>query len=516
MRPLYRGLFWTTFLLAAICLAGMIGTVFYVGRLSWESQRWQETVDRELMQQHLSPAPKSQAADAPLTAEQKAELQNSVAGTRAMLIAEIHAADAEERAILDRLITLVGVFSAILGLCTFATVKLAREDAKDQAARIEGDLKAFKVQSKSDLDAFKSVVLGELDTFKNKTLNETEGMKTSTAGRLQDLREETRLKLEELTRTTTAKIDEFQRKIWSEMPEMRTLKESLRELMVELDRTIPNDADWNDALAYDSLSTSKRESILITEGTVSGLRIFVSRDTPVLVTTLAKLYRSLAHFYFGRYRAEKTEADGERAHLYTKMAGELEPNDPAADRLRGAIYLAQYRIYKAKVTKAAAPIPKKEQEVMETLLKSAEDFLEDALEKVASDAGAALNFALAARYREHFDRAIEISEAAIGNREHMTPQQVHKYLPSLYVNLACYLARKADKGAPADADPLREKAVMVLEGGLKYLQEKKNKAGIKALGESIAREKDRMDAFRNLGGKNLGSLDLLIAESQKE
>ena len=553
MRQVYRALFWVTLVLSAACLVGMAASAWYVRQLALENRSWQETVDKELALQHLNPPPTSTAANAALTPEQKAELQNSIAGARASLIAEIRAADADQRAILDRLITLVSVFSAILGLCAFATVKLARDDAKDQAKRIEGDLAAFKTQSNTDLTTFrgtiegglttlktttetdlntlkikieaelssfrtteqtelatfKNAIIGDLEAFKVKTLTDTSGMKAATEGSLESTRETTRLKLEELTRNVTTQIEDFQRKIWSELPEMRNLKDSLRNLMLELERTIPNVADWNEAAAYESLSGATRESILIAESTMNALQIFVSRDSQANAATQAGLYRSLARFYFGRFRADSVDADAQRADIYARKAGELEPGNPATDRVRGSIYLAQYRIVK----KAAGQAPTmKDTERMNALLKTASDFLKDAMKMDPTDAGAALNLALAARYRENFDEAIRISNDAIGNRDKMNSLQVQKYLPSLYLNLACYLARRADRQADADAQNNgRKEAVKALSDGMEYLEGRKNAEGVTALREMIMRELRRQDAFKNLGKENLDAVEALAS-----
>jgi len=478
MSRFYKVLLWITNVTSVVCLLLVMGSVIHLGWLSVETKSWQQAIDQELAGEQLngrlpSTTEGGPGAAAPLTAEQKAELQQSMAGARTLLLAEIHAADADERAILDRLITLVGVFSAILGLCAFATVKLAREDAQAQQNRIKADLEDFKASSKTDLENFKT-------------------------------------------------------SIWSELPEMRNLKDSLRDLMLDLDRTIPREADWNEELSYSHLNVLERERILIAESTVNALQIFVSRNSSANVATQANLYRTLARFYFGRFRAKKEEEDAERADIYARKAGELEPNNSTTDRLRGSIFLAQYRILKEKIAEQAkakqagaqsgAPQQveaKPDLERLESLLTAAVDFLEDAMEKDGSDAGAALNLALAARYREQFDKAIEISEKAIANRGKMSDQRVLKYLPSLYLNLACYHARRADKPG-SDSQKERKAAVGVLSAGMQYLQDRKNSGAVDSLCTKINNEKGRDDAFKNLGDENIAALDALIATAQKK
>src|SRR5277367_207169 len=136
MSKFYKVLLWITSVASLLCLSLVIWSVIFLGLHSVEDKTWRQTIDTELKaeQQGSRAAPEGAGAGAttPLTAEQKLELQQSIAGARTLLLAEIHAADADERAILDRLITLVGVFSVILGFCAFATVRLAREDALAQ------------------------------------------------------------------------------------------------------------------------------------------------------------------------------------------------------------------------------------------------------------------------------------------------------------------------------------------------------------------------------------------------
>jgi hypothetical protein len=282
---------------------------------------------------------------------------------------------------------------------------------------------------------------------------------------------------------------------------------------MELERTIPSESDWNEAVAYERLSVMKRESILIAESTVNALQVFVSRDATANVATQAKLYSALARFYFGRFRANSDDADAERADLYARRAGEMEPKDSATDRLRGAISTAQYRILKKRASEASAqPISQKDSEMLDTMLTKAEGFLKDAIKKDSSDAGAALNLALTARYRDDLDRAIQVSRDAIAKRDEMSGPNVQKYLPSLYLNLSCYLARKAEKEPDATMrTEKRREVVELLQEAMKYLQDRKNIDAMAALGEMILREKRRQDAFKNLGQENLDALDAVVA-----
>src|SRR5271165_3222095 len=109
MSRFYKGLLWITSVASVVYLTMVIWSVVDAGRRTVASKAWQQTLEEELQAMRPLPAGKEQTPPAPLTAEEKIALEQSVAEARALLITEIHAADADERAILDRLITLVGV-----------------------------------------------------------------------------------------------------------------------------------------------------------------------------------------------------------------------------------------------------------------------------------------------------------------------------------------------------------------------------------------------------------------------
>jgi len=497
MAKLYRLLQWIAVALSGACLVLILGLVFYMARLSQEEKSWRQIMEEEVKAQQPAPLKKTPDADAPLTAEQKIELQRVVAEARTQLIAEIHAVDADERAILDRLITLVGVFSAILGLCAFATVRLAREDAIAQAKRID-----------KDLDAFKAAATNDLAAFKNRTIAETMTLQTSTEASLQSAQDSSKLGLEALTRNTSSQIEEFRRNIWSELPEMRNLKDGLRNLLLDLERTIPSESNWNAERAYESLSESERQNILITESTVNALRIFISGYSTANLETQARLYRALARFYLGRFRVEKLEQDAERADIYARRSQEIEPENSDNYRLRGALYLAKYRILKKNPPATPSLIFT---EKLASLLSAAEGLLSEATRKNDKDAGAAYNLALATSYRDNFDKAIAISKEAIEKRDELSYQQVRKYLPNLYINLACFLAKKADKEGDATVQASsRENAVTVLQEGLAYFEKRDISLGIQALRIGIQRERQDTGAYKNLTPEQKASLDAML------
>jgi hypothetical protein len=493
-----RGLRVASYYLALLCLLLMCALTLWTAWLSYRTRPWQD-LSRNVNQQSAPAGAESGQSTEPLTAEQKLQLQNDVAQTQASLINEIRANDTNERAILDRLITLVGVYSAILGLTAFFTLRLAREDALAQIAR-----------SAQDLENFETTATQGLEIFKNKATLDITNLKTATDGSLQNFQESTKLQLEALTKNTGFQIENFQKKIWSELPEMRNLKDSLRNLLLELERTIPAETNWNSEKGYESLNESQKQRILINEATINALQIFVSADSTANKDILARFYRALARFYLGRYRLEKVTAEGdaERADIYACKSLELETENGEAYTLRGTLYLARYRILKS-----VTPAAEWKSDQLALLLSKAESFLREAHHRDKKDVGASYNLAIALRNRDALDEAIQVSVDAITRRLDFPSSSSRKYMPDLYVNLAGYYGIKADGTAAADEKKaLRGDAIKVLKDGHAFFVEKNMPTSMKKFIDSILREqnKDTGD-FRNFDAEQNQQIAALIA-----
>jgi hypothetical protein len=496
---LYKILRIASYSLGILCLVLMLALTLWTAWLSYRSKAWQD------VNHNIGTPPPLSVADAPqpakpLTAEQKLQLQNNVAEVQASLIAEIRANDLNERSILDRLITLVSVYSGILGLTAFFTLRLAREDALAQIDR-----------SKNDLENFELAATRDLETFKNKAVSEITNLKTATDASLQAVQENTKLQLEALTRNTSLQIEDFQKRIWSELPEMRNLKESLRNLLAELERTIPAETNWNSEKGYESLNESQKQKILISESTVGALQIFVSAESTGTKEVLARFYRALARFYLGRYRIEKVkvDADAERADIYACKSLEIETENGEAYTLRGTLYLARYRI------KRAVPVSEWKSDELGLLLSKAESFLREAHRRDKNDGGASYNLAIALRNRDALDEAIAISIDAVDRRLELSNSSMRKYLPDLYVNLAGYFAIKADQTADAiERKSIREQAIETLKGGNTFFLEKKYPASLKKFIDSTLREQNEDTGdFRNFDAEQKRMIEEIIASA---
>ena len=465
-----------------------------------------------------------------MTAEEKLALQSGLADTQEKLVREIRAYDSDERAVLDRLITPVGLYSAVLGLAAFFSLRFARENAKTDLAGFkavaQNDLTGFKITSQTDLNNFKTTIQSDFGNFKTTTQAELNNFRTTTQGDLTTFKTNTQTDLTAYKSATTSDLDifknkteatmtamrlgveEFQKKIWSELPEMRNLKDGLRDLLLDLERTIPAETNWNAARPYENLDETQRQKILIGEATVGALQVFVSSESSVNRETLARFFRALARFYLGRVRIEKQTADAERANIYAWKSQDMEPESVDGYRLRGALYLAKYRNLKKD---ASVPDSAEKSNKLETWLGEAESFLGGAMKWDSNDAGAAYNLALLHLYRDQLDRAIDLSRETIGKQDNFSHLHVRKYLPSIYLNLGCFLAKKADLEKERQAqEKLREEAVKAVEEGYVYFEKKKISLGIQALRDGIRREKMDTGDFRNLSAAEHPRLDAVL------
>ena len=381
----------------------LLAVVGYVGWTGWKNRAENKTI-QQTTEEYIrilastpsvaAPAGTSSGALPPLTAEQKLQLQSSVADARVQLLTEIRATDANERATLDKLILFVGGYSAILGLMAFGTVNLVRRDAEEQMARIEKNLVKFEDQTKKSL--------------------------------------------EDLTEDTEKKLVKFQDEIWKELPQMRNLQKRLDDLLRELAQTVPSESDRTSRSSYRNLSEKKRQEVLVSEYKIGALRNFISTD-PESRATLAGLYRALARFFAGRYLADERTGDAERADIYALESLEIEPNHAGIYRVRGTTSLWQYRKLPSDVNGRDSA---KNSALRDGMLADAALFLEEALRLDENDVVAACNLVIALNYRKSFDEAIEHSRKMLGRAENVPSTDVKSYFPKLYVNLACSLANK--------------------------------------------------------------------------
>ena len=408
-----------------------------------------------------------------LTAEQRLELEQVVQEAKTALLADIHENDANERSILDRLVTLVGAFSALLALSAYFTLKYARDDAKAQLERSERNLQLFQDNTKSDLKMVQDAAQKDVRAIQENAQRD-----------LQAFREQ-----------TTSEMDSFRKQIWSELPEMRNLRTRLRALLLDLERTLPVQGDWNSVQSYEKLDVAQIQKILISETTVNGLQVFISQESSANNETLANLYRAIARFYSARFRKQRLPDDAERADIYLRKAIEIDPNNAGAYAQRGAFYLVRHRLL---LQSDATHDPMRSEKLI-SLLAESEEFLREALVKDEEELTARYNLAMVVARRGSYDEAIEILSKMAGERDSLSYEQTKKYLPSIYINWACYLAKSADVvgGSEGEKEQLRERAIQVLREGDEFFEKNHNRHALKSFKESIERERKASGDFKN-------------------
>lgn len=448
---------WTA-IIATSCVLALVGMAFLTGwsaSRSYRSPSWKDIEDSDrakfgplIQPPAVTPGANGKKMSAGLNAAKSAEVQNSETAIRTQLIAEIHAADADERAILDRLVTVVGGYALLIGLASFGAVKLASEQARAQLATVDAEVKR---------------------------------MRDSMAG---------------------------------EVLELRNLKDGLRELLFDLERTVPEETDWNARESYERFTPSQIQHILISEATIAALPIFLSWQSTENTEVMARLYRALASFYLGRYQKERRPEDAERAHAYARKSLEVVKSADAY-RLLGSIYLAQYWILRNQDNAKADAVTTTN---LDHLLSAAESNLRAAEVNKKGDAGAACNLALVALYREQTEEGLKFLQEGIRHRSKFSDLELRKYLPAMYINLACVKARQGDSAEDSSnlelAETRRSEALTAVEEGLKYLRKRGVFQGAERMWREIDRElrPDRGD-FRRMGQERVNRLRSLVGPS---
>jgi len=334
-----------------------------------------------------------------------------------------------DQALIDKLVVLVGIYTTILSFLALGTVLLNRQDAKEQ-----------------------------LKTGKDS---------------LDKLQEEAR-----------ARLGEFEQQIRRDVPEIHRLHERILEIMSELQRILPDEADWNDNESFRGLPEATRQEVLLAEYKVASLAVFNLEQSPMQRAALGNIDRALARFYIARHNTapDHSEADYERARFYATQSIRLEPDLARAYRLRGAIAIGRYDGISASATGDAKRL----------LLDDAEVDLRLAISfdtPDSADAGAHYNDAIVHFYRGNLDRAAQSSAQAIALKARFSSVQRKKYLPDIYVNYGCYLARKAAAtAAGAEKDRLCQKVIQVFQEGVVEFRQTEPEDGPTTLLKGMVRE----------------------------
>jgi len=287
-------------------------------------------------------------------------------------------AGAEEK-LMDRELTLVSLYTVLLGLASLFTLANARSEAKEQLEKLEAEA----------------------------------------ADRLREIQES--------------------------FPEFRAMHKRVQEILIETNRIFGSQsrsyADWTDD-AIDEVNESTRQRILTAEMTIAGLSAFSLESSPAMRSSLVGVYNALARIYLYWMKRSATpnrgESEYERALMYAGRSLELAPEKAGVWRIRGAIQLARYELFSA--------LDGAMLQALNPLLNAAEsDFKQsiDRAEPGTVDAGAYYNLSLVYWYRRDLDGAIRQSRELLKRKDKISELHRTKYLPDAYLNLGCYLTRKA-------------------------------------------------------------------------
>jgi len=319
-----------------------------------------------------------QIETAPPTAEIKAQIDAAIKSATKDLETQIEAdrdaaskkIDAkldDAKTLLNLLITLVGVYSVVIGATAFVTVKFARDDAKEQISTLR-DAAAEQV------GLLREDAKGQVDTLRE-----------NAATQINTVRDNAKEKIEEL-QERIAKIQE-------EFPEFGSLHDRVEGLVREMQQSMPSEADWNDDETFRALKEVERQAVLHNEMVITAMSVFALNRSPTARTRLSAIYGAFARFYLGRHNtsADGNEADYERALYYATLAMRDSDYDAGYLRLRGAIHLARY-----DRLKQATPRPT--DDALERILKAAKADLKEAIAKDSAecvDGGAHYNLGVA-------------------------------------------------------------------------------------------------------------------------
>ncbi len=334
------------------------------------------------------------------------------------------------KTILASLVTLVGLYSVIVAVTAFVTVKYARDDAKET------------------INSLREYATAQITYLKEKIVE-----------------------------------------IQQEFPEFGSLHERMESLVREMQGSMRSEADWNDDETFKALSEEERQGILHNEVAFAAISVFALDRSATMRSRLPAIYSAFARFYLGRHNtaAEGNDGDYERAQYYASIAVRESDYSAGALRLRGAIYLARY-------DRLSNATPPPGADKLNDLLSKAQKTLSEAIQKDTAesvDAGAHYNLAVAQNYAGKRADAVKTLRNLIRLRGKLSWVHREKYLPYIYQNLACYLALQAAEVAATDATKAAElstEAVAAAKDGVAEFQPPEDKPQLKALLSAIRDE----------------------------
>lgn len=385
--------------------------------------------------------------------------------------AAVDASIARDEALLDKLVLLVGIYSTILSILALATVFVSRQEAKEQLASV-----------RANADTLADDVGEELDKIQNKA---------------QDLAAGIEKQLETIRATAAQDVAALKREVTREFPIISRLQNRVLDLIARLEAKYPEDENLNRLKPSSWKNEEKHQDILIDEAQILAISVVVLDDA-----SLVRLYLLLAKSYLEQFRTGKqTDSDAARAYLYAGRAIACDRQNPEAYRMRGLISLSRYN----------SSDKQNSEEFRDLLQQAKQDFLQ-CISLDPANAGALYNLALIGMYEGNFDEAIRVSEELLAARDSVPRSAKEKYLPDVFINLACFLADKAKTLRDEAAQyTLYKRILSVCTEAEEYLSaEVKSSKAMENFKTSLARELGEKGDFGDLPPDTRGGLaDLL-------
>jgi hypothetical protein len=248
----------------------------------------------------------------------------------------------------------------------------------------------------------------------------------------------------------------------AEFPIISQLQSHLLELIHKLEAKYPDKMNLNRPRPDTWGTLLQQEDGLIDELQIVAVSVVVLDNNSLL-----KLYLVLAKMYLERYKTgTQTDSDAARGFHYAGRAVQCSPQSDEAYRMRGLIGLSRYQ----SAADGGRINVANEDEYAEILRKANADFTQCQTLNL-HNAGAYYNLAIIRDYEKKRLEAINFAEQIIADRANVTRDEQEKYLPSIYINLVCYLAdERGDETDPAKQAALQRRILAHCTDAKQYLR----------------------------------------------
>jgi hypothetical protein len=247
----------------------------------------------------------------------------------------------------------------------------------------------------------------------------------------------------------------------AEFPIISQLQSHLLELIHKLEAKYPEKVNLNRPQDETWVNQLQQEDGLIDELQIVAVSVVVLDSYSLL-----KLYLVLAKMYLERYKTgTRTNGDAARGYHYAARAIQCNPQSDEAYRMRGLIGLSRYQTAADFKT-----IDDSNKDEYAAILRDANADFVRCKTLNPHNASAYYNLAIIRDYEKKRSEAIDIAEHIIADRASVTRAEQEKYLPSIYINLACYLADElAETTDTAKQPELQRRILTLLSNAKQYL-----------------------------------------------